>query len=91
MSLSKLKNNAFQNPEVKEAYDNLGGEFELISSLIIMREKSGLTQDQVAEKMGTKSPNISRLESGRSNPSLKTLVNYAQACGFKLNLGFKHA
>jgi len=91
MSLSKLKNNAFQNPEVKEAYDALGAEFELISSLITMREKSGLTQDQVAEKMGTKSPNISRLESGRSNPSLKTLVNYAQACGFKLNLGFKHA
>jgi len=91
MSLSKLKNNAFQNPEVKEAYDDLGSEFEFISSLITMREKSGLTQDQVAEKMGTKSPNISRLESGRSNPSLKTLVNYAQACGFKLNLGFKHA
>ncbi len=91
MSLSKLKNNAFQNPEVKEAYDALGAEFDLISSLITMREKSGLTQDQVAEKMGTKSPNISRLESGRSNPSLKTLVNYAQACGFKLNLGFKHA
>ena len=91
MSLSKLKNNAFQNPEVKEAYDALGAEFELISYLITMREKSGLTQDQVAEKMGTKSPNVSRLESGRSNPSLKTLVNYAQACGFKLNLGFEHA
>ena len=91
MSLSKLKKNAFQNPEVKEAYDDLGAEFELISYLITMREKSGLTQNEVAEKMGTKSPNISRLESGRSNPSLKTLMNYAQACGFKLNLGFKHA
>ena len=41
--------------------------------------------------MGTKASNISRLESGRSNPSLKTLVSYAQVCGFKLNLGFKHA
>lgn len=91
MSLSKLKNKAFQNPEVKGAYDDLGTEFNLISSLITMREQSGLTQDQVAEKMGTKSPNISRLESGRSNPSLKTLANYAQACGFKLDLGFKHA
>lgn len=91
MSLSKLKKNAFQNVEVKKAYDDLSAEFELISSLITMREKSGLTQEQVAEKMGTKSPNISRLESGRSNPSLKTLVSYAQACGFKLNLGFKHA
>ncbi|CAG22165.1 MULTISPECIES: helix-turn-helix domain-containing protein [Photobacterium] len=91
MSLSALKKNALQNPEVKKAYDDLGAEFELISSLITMREESGLTQDEVAERMGTKAPNISRLESGRSNPSLKTLVSYAQACGFKLDLGFKHA
>tara|TARA_R110002050_G_scaffold236767_3_gene372647 strand:+ start:515 stop:790 length:276 start_codon:yes stop_codon:yes gene_type:complete len=90
MSLSKLKKKAFQKPEVKEAYNDLGTEFELISSLITMREQSGLTQDEVAEKMGTKSPNVSRLESGRSNPSLKTLVSYAHACGFKLNLAFKH-
>ncbi|MEF1205140.1 helix-turn-helix domain-containing protein [Photobacterium damselae] len=90
MSLSELKRKALQNPEVKEAYDGLSAEFELISSLVSMREQSGLTQDEVAAKMGTKAPNISRLESGRSNPSLKTLISYAQACGFKLNLGFKH-
>ncbi|MCG3847127.1 hypothetical protein I3262_17610 [Photobacterium damselae] len=40
--------------------------------------------------MGTKAPNISRLEYGRSNPSLKALMSYVLACGFKLNLGFKH-
>ncbi|EIN4364594.1 helix-turn-helix domain-containing protein [Vibrio parahaemolyticus] len=91
MSLSALKQKAFKNPEVKAAYDELGEEFELISTLITMREKSGLTQDEVAKKMGTRAPNISRLESGRANPSLKTLVSYAHACGFKLDLGFKHA
>jgi len=91
MSLSALKKKAFKDPEVKAAYDNLGDEFELISTLITMREKSGLTQDEVAKKMGTRVPNISRLESGRANPSLKTLVSYAHACGFKLDLGFKHA
>ncbi|HHY0408362.1 helix-turn-helix domain-containing protein [Vibrio parahaemolyticus] len=91
MSLSALKKKAFKDPEVKAAYDNLGDEFELISTLITMREKSGLTQDEVAKKMGTRAPNISRLESGRANPSLKTLVSYAHACGFKLDLGFKHA
>ncbi|AWG82215.1 MULTISPECIES: helix-turn-helix domain-containing protein [Vibrio] len=90
MSLAALKKKAFTNQEVKEAYDELGDEFELISTLITMREKSGLTQDEVAQKMGTRAPNISRLESGRGNPSLKTLVSYAQACGFKLDLGFKH-
>lgn len=90
MSLSALKQKAFKNPEVKAVYDELGEEFELISTLITMREKSGLTQDEVAKKMGTRAPNISRLESGRANPSLKTLVSYAHACGFKLDLGFKH-
>jgi len=91
MSLSALKQKALKNPEVKAAYDELGEEFELVSTLITMREKSGLTQDEVAKKMGTRAPNISRLESGRANPSLKTLVSYAHACGFKLDLGFKHA
>ncbi len=91
MSLSALKQKAFESPEVKAAYDELGQEFELISTLITMREKSGLTQDEVAKKMGTQAPNISRLESGRANPSLKTLVSYAHACGFKLDLGFKHS
>jgi len=91
MSLSTLKEKAFENADVKGAYDELGDEFELISTLLTMREKSGLTQDEVAEKMGTRAPNISRLESGRANPSLRTLVSYAHACGFKLDLGFKTA
>ncbi|OBU43593.1 helix-turn-helix domain-containing protein [Photobacterium damselae] len=87
MSLSELKRKA---QRYKEAYDDLSAEFELISSLISMREQSGLTQDEVAAKIGTKAPNISRLEYGRSNPSLKALMSYVLACGFKLNLGFKH-
>lgn len=91
MSLSSLKNKALKDPEVKAAYDELEEEFSLIGTLISMREKSGLTQNEVAHKMGTKAPNISRLESGKANPSLKTLISYAQACGFKLDLSFRHA
>ena len=90
MSLSNLKNKALQCPDVKKEYDELEEEFKLINTLISMREQSGLTQGEVAQRMGTKGPNVSRLESGKSNPSLKTLVSYASACGFKLDLGFKH-
>ncbi|ANB97513.1 helix-turn-helix domain-containing protein [Vibrio parahaemolyticus] len=64
MSLLALKQKAFENPEVKAAYDELGDEFELISKLITMRETSGLTQDEVAKTMGKRALNISRLESG---------------------------
>jgi hypothetical protein len=63
MSLSKLKNRAFLNVEVKKVHSDLEAEFELISSLITMRVKSGRTQVQITEKMGTKSSYISCLES----------------------------
>ncbi|MCZ6249808.1 helix-turn-helix transcriptional regulator [Vibrio parahaemolyticus] len=59
--------------------------------MLSMRESAGLTQQQVAERMGTKETNISRLEKGTSNPTIKTLMKYAKACGYQLDLGFKHA
>ncbi|HIF9543539.1 TPA: helix-turn-helix domain-containing protein [Photobacterium damselae] len=79
-----------KDPVLKAEYDSLNEEFKLIGTLISMRKKAGLTQEQVAQKMKTKKPNISRLESGKSNPSLKTLLNYADACGFKLDLSYRH-
>lgn len=90
MSLQNLKNKAFQNPKVKTEYDNLESEFELIDTLLAMRKKSGLTQEEVAQKMGTKKSNISRLEKGSNNPSWKTLQNYAHACGFEIFMKFKN-
>jgi DNA-binding XRE family transcriptional regulator len=89
MNTKKLKNKAFQNPEVKKEYDSLNLEFELIDALVTMRRKSGLTQDEVAQKMGTQKSNVSRLENGAGNPSWKTLQNYAYACGFQIGMKFK--
>jgi transcriptional regulator with XRE-family HTH domain len=89
MSVQTLKNKAFQNPEVKAEYDLLETEFALIDTLLSMRKKSGLTQDEVAQKMGTQKGNISRLERGSSNPSWSTLQNYAHACGFELSMKVK--
>lgn len=89
MSLKNLKEKAFKNPKVKAEYDNLNEEFALIDALLTMRSKAGLTQEDIAEKMGTQKSNVSRLEKGRGNPSWKTLQNYAHACGFEINMGFK--
>jgi len=89
MSIENLKKKAFLNPEVKAEYDLLDSEFELIDSLIMMRRKAGLTQDEVAQKMGTQKSNISRLENGVVNPNWKTLRNYAHACGFEISMKFK--
>ncbi|WP_339878339.1 helix-turn-helix transcriptional regulator [Pseudidiomarina gelatinasegens] len=86
MSLQQLKNRALSNPEVKAEYEKLECEFNLIDQLLTMRSKAGFTQAQVAERMGTKKSNISRLEHGNSNPSWSTLLKYAHACGFELSL-----
>ncbi len=88
MSIQNLKNKAFQNSEVKVEYNLLESEFALIDTLLSMRKKSGLTQDEVAKRMGTQKGNISRLEKG-SNPSWKTIQNYAHACGFEVIMKIK--
>ncbi|KAA1195139.1 helix-turn-helix domain-containing protein [Photorhabdus heterorhabditis] len=88
-SLKSLKSQALANPDVKSEYDALEPEFELINTLLRMRRAAGLTQNQVAQRMGTKEANISRLEKGNGNPTLKTLLNYARACNCALHFGFK--
>lgn len=89
MNLKALKEKALKNEDVKQAYDALESEFALIDSLLSMRQKAGLTQEQLAERMGTQKGNISRLEKGNSNPSWKTLEKYAHACGFDISMAFK--
>jgi transcriptional regulator with XRE-family HTH domain len=84
--LQQLKQRAFENPAVREEYDALSEEFELINNLLKMRATAGLTQEQVALRMKTKKSNISRLESVNGNPSWKTIRKYATACGFKVSI-----
>ncbi len=90
MNIQNLKTKALQNPEVKAEYDLLESEFSLIDALLTMRKKAGLTQEEVAQKLGTQRSNISRLEKGSSNPSWNTLQNYAHACGFELAMKLKN-
>lgn len=90
MNIQNLKNKALQNPAVKAEYDLLESEFSLIDALLTMRNKARLTQDEIARKLGTQRSNVSRLERGSSNPSWKTLQNYAHACGFELTIKLKN-
>lgn len=89
MSVKSLKQRALSNPQVIAEYDKLDMEFTLIDQLLSMRGSTGLTQEQVAERMQTSKSSkssISRLERGNANPSWSTLLKYAQACRFELNL-----
>ena len=80
-----------RDPEYREAYDQLGPEFDLARCLIEARTQAGLTQAELAERMRTKQSVVARLESGRSRPSARTLEKIAQATGTKLRISFDPA
>jgi len=78
---------AKQREGFAEAYDGLELEYALANQMLKARSKAGLTQDAVAERMGTTKSAISRLESaGRHAPSLATLKKYALAVGCDLQV-----
>lgn len=71
-----------------EAWDSLEEEYAALGALLNARKTAGLTQEELATKMGTTKSAISRLESSLRNekhsPSFATLKKYAHACGKKL-------
>jgi DNA-binding XRE family transcriptional regulator len=74
-------------PGFNKAYEALELEYELANQLLKARARAGLTQDAVAERMGTTKSAISRLEgSGKHAPSLSTLQKYARAVGCNLQV-----
>ena len=90
MTHSELKEKALKNQNVKKIYDDLEVEFSLLKQLLKARQKLGLTQSDIAKKMGTKTPSVTRLEraltTGKHSPSLTTLKKYANALGCKLEI-----
>ena len=79
-----------KNPAVKKAYDAQADEFALLDELLRARRRAGLSQAEVAERMGTKAPAVARLEAGggtnQHSPSLATLRKYARAVGCRLEV-----
>ena len=70
-----------------ESYDALALEYQVAGQMLKARSRAGLTQDAVAERMGTTKSAVSRLESaGKHAPSLATLKRYAQAVGCELQV-----
>ncbi len=74
-----------KSPEFKKAWHDLDPEFELSESLIKAREKAGITQAELAKKLGTKQPALSRLESGGfRKATVETLKKIADALDVRL-------
>jgi len=85
-SFTNFKKEILKNPKIKAEYNRLGPEYDIIEAIIRQRIKKGLTQKQLAKKIGTKQSSLSRLESGNYNPSLSFLKKVATALDSDLHI-----
>jgi transcriptional regulator with XRE-family HTH domain len=72
-------------------YEKLALEYQVARQVIEARKRAGLTQADLAERMGTKQPHIARIEGGETLPSLDTLNRLAAALGQRLEISFRQA
>ena len=89
-TLKSFKKKALTKPEVQEAYNELEPAYHLRKKLIEIRQRAGLTQEEIALRLNTSKSNISRLESVNSSisPKLSTISEYAKAAGYKIKIDF---
>jgi predicted transcriptional regulator len=80
-TLKDIKRELLADPAAQAAYESQTAEFDMARELIAARSRAGLTQSDVAQRMGTTQSAIARLEGGRSIPSMRTVRRYAQAVG----------
>lgn len=81
-------NEQLQNPEFKKEWDALEPEYQIIKAMLDTRNEKAMTQKQLADITGIPQADISRLENGNANPSLRTLQRLADGMGMKLKLEF---
>ena len=77
-----------KNPEVRAEYEAQEPEFAIMRAMIMARKASGMTQQQLAEATGINQADISKLEHGSGNPSLRTLQRLAAGMGMNLRIEF---
>ena len=87
-SLKQFKRRAMSRPEVKAAYEASAEEFAFLDEVLKARAEAGLTQAEVAARIGTTQSAIARLESAepKHSPSIATLQKYAKALGYTVQV-----
>ncbi len=90
-TLNEFKKKALSKTAVDKEYQFLSAAYTLRKKLIALRQKAGLTQEQIAEILHTNKSNISRLENANSinSPKLSTIEQYAHAVGYDVEIKFK--
>ena len=88
MKLKDYKKKKMQDPEFVKAYEEIQPEMNVIRAMIEARTSQNLTQKELSERTGIAQTEISRLENGSRNPSIKLLQRLADGMGMVLNVTF---
>jgi ribosome-binding protein aMBF1 (putative translation factor) len=87
--ITEMHKRWMKEPKYRKAYAALEDEFAVAKAVIAARGRAGLTQAELAVRMGTTQPAVARMESGRIQPSLQTLHRLARATGSRLTIRFE--
>ncbi|TKB54043.1 MAG: helix-turn-helix transcriptional regulator [Nitrospira sp.] len=87
-SLKNFKARALARPDVRREYEGLKEEFEILDEILKARAEAGVTQAELAARIGTTQSAVARLETamGKHSPSIGTLKRYASALGYRLQV-----
>ena len=84
--LATLRTRLLSDPDVKAEYDRLGPIYAVVDEMIEARQLAGLTQAEVAQRMGTTQSVVARLESARHMPTFDMVARYAAAIGRRVDI-----
>jgi transcriptional regulator with XRE-family HTH domain len=87
--ISELHQKWMKEPKYRKAHAAMDDDFALAKAVIAARNRAGLTQAELATRMGTTQPVVARMEGGRVQPSLRTLQRLAQATDSRLSIRFE--
>ena len=86
ISFNEFKQEVLLDEAVRTEYEKLRPRYDVISQIIEVRKQQNITQEELARRVGTQKSNISRLESGKYNPSLDFLIKVADSLGKKVKI-----
>ena len=86
ISFNEFKQEVLLDEAVRTEYEKIRPRYDVISQIIEVRKQQNITQEELARRVGTQKSNISRLESGKYNPSLDFLIKVADSLGKKVKI-----
>lgn len=87
-TLKQYKNEQMKNPEFVQAYEDIQPEMSVVKAMVEARLSHNMTQKELAEATGIAQGEISKLENGTRNPSIKLLQRLAEGMNMALNISF---